>query len=273
MARSLNRIIIIFLLFAGYKPLAQNSRPSDNDYQTREEFKKFHRRAVKVTSWQIQNLKFGAIVIRLQNDQRKIDGYLKIGDVGSAQLVKAQAQYRNKAIIHSALQQIDFCKVYFMYSQNSDTVLAGKRNNVFIDSSLKIQENIVMNEKFYLILEEDFLYQSSIGFVKEDSAKFAVERGHTNGSKPFLFKNKYGHQLKNPFPFKCGTNLFFIRKVMVRERVDLEGQKSQSVKFRTVDAYKYYSSIFGNTNMKLYSFYQSSQGQQVSDPELKPFLY
>lgn len=253
--------------------IAQEQRSSDKDYHNREEFKKYHRRAVKVASWQIQNLKFGAIVIRLQNDQRKIDGYLKVGDKKSAELVMAEAQYRNRSIIYSALGQIDFCKVYFMYSQSSDSLLGGKRNNIFIDSTLKVQQNIVMNENFYVILEEDFLYQSSIGFVKEDSAKYAVERGYSNGTKPFLFKNKYGHQLKNPFPYKCGTNLFFIRKLFVRERVELEGEKAQSVKFRTRDAYKYYSSIFGNTNIRLYNFYQRSQGEQVNDPELKPFLY
>ncbi|MBK6523656.1 MAG: hypothetical protein KBG47_01850 [Bacteroidia bacterium] len=273
MALLLNRIIIIFLLFTCYKTLAQNKRPSDNDYQTREEFKKFHRRAIKVGSWQIQNLKFGAIVIRLQNDKRKVDGYLKVGDERSAIQVQAEAQYRNRSIISAALSQIDFCKVYFIFSQSSDSLLAGKRNDMFVDSTLKVQSSIVMNEKFYVLLEEDFLYLTSIGFVKEDSAKYAVERGHTNGNKPFLFKNKYGHQLKSPFPYKCSTNLFFIKKVMVRERVELEQGKSQSVKFRTVNAYKYYSSIFGNTNIKLYNFYQSSEGQQVSDPELKPFLY
>jgi hypothetical protein len=273
MALSLNRILLILILFLWNGVFAQDQRSSDKDYQNSEEFKKFRRRSIKVSSWQIQNLKFGAIVIRLQNDQRKVDGYLKIGDKKSAALVQAESQYRNRSIISAALSQLDFCKVYFMFSQNSDSLLAGKRNNIFIDSTLKVQQNIIMNEKFYVILEEDFLYQTSIGFVKEDSAKYAVERGYTNGSKPFIFKNKYGHQLKNPFPFKCSTNLFFIRKVVVRERVELEGEKPQSVKLRTVDAYKYYSSIFGSTIIRLNNFYQSSQGEQVNDPELKPFLY
>jgi hypothetical protein len=273
MVRSLNRIFLIVILFVWNASFAQEERSSDKDYQNTEEFKRFRRRSLKVSSWQIQNLKFGAIVIRLQNDQRKIDGYLKVGDKKSAALVLAEAQYRNRSIIYAALSQLDFCKVYFIFSQNSDSLLAGKRSNVFIDSSLKVQPNIVMYEKFYVILEEDFLYQTSIGFVKEDSAKYAVERGYTNGSKPFIFKNKYGHQLKTPFPYKCSTNLFFIKKVVVRERVELPGEVPKTVKFRTVDAYKYYGSVFGNTVMQLNNFYQKNQGEQIDDPELKPFLY
>src|SRR5690606_7913607 len=39
-------------------------------------------------------------------------------------------------------------------------------------------------------------------FVPEDSAKFVTEHGNPTLEMAVVLKNKYGHQLKKPFPYR-----------------------------------------------------------------------
>jgi len=76
-----------------------------------------------------------------------------------------------------------------------------------------VDPKISMSEDFYLIAETDDLYNSSIGFVKEDSARFVSEKGSKSSTEAeIVIKNKYGHQLKKPFPY-CSYEIAFIKAI------------------------------------------------------------
>jgi hypothetical protein len=68
--------------------------------------------------------------------------------------------------------------------------------------SLMYSINVEMKEEFYLIAERDYAYNSSIGYVKEDTARFVFESGNPIKERAIVLKNKYGHQLKAPFPYE-----------------------------------------------------------------------
>jgi hypothetical protein len=114
--------------------------------------------------------------------------------------------------------------VYFIYGGSSDSLRNGTRSGIFLDSNLNVNRSLTMNEKFYLLAETDYVYNSSIGFVPEDSAMKVTERGNPSSAEfPIVVKNKYGHQLKNPFPYSVSRVIF--SKSMPVVEVNLNGQR------------------------------------------------
>jgi hypothetical protein len=277
MVRLLNNFFLVtLLLMQAFVALSQSDRTSDKDFQNKEQFKKFNKRSSSVASWQIQNLKYGAVVVRLQNNKRKIDAYTKVGDLKNAIRVQAETQYHNRLIVRSFLNKFDFCKVYFIYAQNSDTLLNGARTSIFLDSTLKVNHSITMNESFYLIIEEDLVYASSIGFVKEDTAKYQVEKGSSHGYPKLVFKNKYGHQLKPPFPVHERGNMYlFVKRIQVRENIKTADGKDETITFlpERKNTYKVISEGVMGINASLHMYYDRSKGDQITDQSLTPFLY
>jgi hypothetical protein len=251
-------------------------KDTEKDYQDKKGFEKFGKRSAQVSAWQIQNLKFGALVVRLQNNQRKIDAYRKMGDNENLHETIARTQFLNKMIIYSILKEVDFCKVYFIYAQSSDSLLKGKKQGIFLDSTLKVNPNITMNENYYVLMESDYVYNSSIGFVKEDSARKVSETGPQTVYAPFVIKNKYGHQLKDPFPFYT-NKMTPLKKSQFTAVEQIEPEPgifkniTLNLKREYSEAYwRYYSA---SINYNLRHFYEKNAGFQLQDANLKPFLY
>lgn len=285
MALSLNKYwSVCFALVLSLSSFSQKEDPkllddrkdSEKDYQDKKGFEKFKKRSAQVSAWQIQNLKFGAIVVRLQNNQRKIDAYKKIGDKNNLYETMAKTQFLNKMMIRSILKEVDFCKVYFIYAQSSDSLLKGKKQGLFLDSTLKIDPNITMAENFYVLMETDYVYNSSIGFVKEDSARKVSESGSQTVLAPFVIKNKYGHQLKDPFPFYTNKMTPLKKSQFTTvEKIEVEPGEFKDV---TLDLKREYSETYWrfystNINYNLQRFYERNAGVQIKDASLKPFLY
>lgn len=275
MVLSLNRFLLVLFVLSSLVSKAQEERTGDKDYHD-DTFKKYGKRAGQIAAWQIQNLKFGALVVRLQTNQRKIEAYRKIGQEKQALEVIAQTQFYNKLIIKAFNKKFDFCKVYFIYANCSDSLLKGVRQGIFVDTTLSVNPSIVMNEKFYILAERDRVYNSSIGFVKEDTAKYVSESGNSSIEAAMVLKNKYGHQLKSPFPFyikksyrKSSSFYIQVGSFQIDPGVfkEIEFSLSKDIKPEKQEFY------LGQLNDALYKFYARAQGTQVSDPALKPFLY
>jgi len=254
----------------------QERKDSEKDFQSKKDFKKYSKKAVQVSAWQIQNLKFGALVVRLQNNKRKIEAYRKVGNEKAARETIARTQYLNKVVMRSFLDKYDFSKVYFIYAQSSDSLLKGIRQGIFIDTTLKVNTSIVMNETYYLLEEPDYVYNSTIGFVKEDSAKLVTEAGARTIYAPIVIKNKYGHQLKDPFPFY--TNQFnYVKNEIFKVKcpVEISDGVYEDV---VLELNKEYSNKLWNYYVEtitknIHGFYERYAGLQLKDPNLKPFLY
>lgn len=277
MVQPLNKyLVLILIVISAISFSAQEKELKyEQDYH-KNDFKKFKKRAEMLASWQIQNLKFGALVVRFQNNQKKIDACRKIGDKAMEDKIIAETQFYIKLMMRAYTEEFNFCKVYFIYSQSSDSLLKGVKKGIFIDSTLTINNTIEMSENFYILAEKDYVYNSSIGFIKEDSAKYVVESGNRTIDVSVVLKNKFGHQLKSPFPYY--VNRSFLNSSSKYDLnykfTDADGKTKDIVLTLSKDITLAKQKIYiQELNDRLHRFYRSNQGQQITDPSIKPFLY
>jgi hypothetical protein len=205
----------------------------------------------------------------------------------------------NISIMRSFIYNYDFSKVYFIYSSSSDTLLNGARSNIFLDTSLSVNPSITMNEKFYILAESDRVYNSSIGFVPEDSARIVRERGNaTSASFPIVLKNKYGHQLKKPFPYVTSRKLILNKKTYVlsisingitipfnvgefaapgeKPVTYNSGGSTLALNIPRIFTYDVYSMHVSQLNENLIAFFQRNPApneRSLQFGDAKPFLY
>ena len=194
--------LALLVCFAAALKAQSVSETNSKDYKDAKTHEKFRKRRMAVSAWQINQLKQGALVVRLKTSSHLINGLKKRGEDIQAEKARIEQLAINKNYMRAFLEKYTFSKVYFIYSNSSDSLLKGARSGIFVDTTMKVNPAITMSEKFYLLAETDFIYNSSIGFVPEDSASAVVEQGNPSSSEaPVIVKNKYGHQLKDPFPF------------------------------------------------------------------------
>ncbi len=283
----LNRCFFILLFFfakglfyAQKKPVSiQERETTEKDYRSKDEFKKYGKYNTQIAAWQIQNLKFGALVVRFQSNRRKIEAFRKQGNSEAENKVRAETQYYTKLMMRAYMDEFNFCKVYFMYAEYSDSLLKGARKGIFLDTTLSLDNTIEMKEQFYLIAEKDYVYNSSIGLIKEDTAKYVYETGNPAFQAPVVLKNKYGHQLKNPFPFYVNRTVFKsgnTHKINFKY-IGIDGDKELEKtmvltipKELTLERQRYY---IADLNEKLQSFYLQSQYKQATLPNISWYLY
>lgn len=231
-------LVTVFLLFAGFDLQAQTTRvQQDADYKDPNTHEKFRKRRLAVSAWQINQLKQGALVVRLNTGRMLIDALKRQGLDDEAEKARLEQAAINKNIILAYTERYTFSKVYFLPSNFSDTLLKGARSGIFVDSTLNVDPSITMQENFYLLAEGDYVYNSSIGFVPEDSAMAVVERGNPSSVYfPIVIKNKYGHQLKAPFPYSTNKNIYLKTGPVVF--VNLEGKSIPFVVQRDRELWK-----------------------------------
>lgn len=269
----LNKIATIALLMVFSFLNGQDKNESvynPKDYKDNSQFKHFYNRRFDVAKWQINQLKNGALLVRLHNNKTLLDGLRKMGKADMATQKEYEMLAINKNIMLAFKKHYTFSPVYFFFSSNSDTLLNGARSGIFLDTNLTVDPTIILKEKFYLLAEKDDVYNSSIGFVREDTARFVKEIGNPSKEASMVIKNKYGHQLKDPFPFYVvskstvtGTPVVYIKVGVAIIPVNLE--KKQRLERHYV--------YVANLNKYLQSFYTKNKDYQATDPDVKPFLY
>jgi hypothetical protein len=266
MVRLLSSIILVVISFE-FSSAQSNSYIKD--YKNREQFKDFFYRRKEISKWQITQLKTGAIMVRLRTNARLIDELRKSGKSQEA-LLKEKATFQtNKTIVRAYLKNYTFSKVYFFYSDKSDTLMKGTRSGIFLDSNLTIDPKIIFNEHFYLLVDRDACYNSSVGFVEQDSAEFVKESGNLERDCIILLKTKYGHQLKPPFPYKINGvfyDMYFSPSNTSDKNYDPDEDPLMKRQNKMLNCVKKF-------NIKLTRYYESNKNYTLSDPELKPFLY
>jgi len=278
-----------------------------DDYKDKKQFEKFMKKRKVISAWQINELKTGALVVKLKTNKNLIDELEKQGKKDLAEQKRLETYIINKNLMQAFRDNFDFCKVYFIYSSANDSLLNAVRKGIFLDSTLKPNASIEMNEKYYLLAERDYVYNSSIGFVPEDSARSVRERGNPSGDQAeAVIKNKYGHQLKKPFPYVCGYgnksvfDLAFVKEVPQHyylrgddieyniDKTQLQDMKNSTAReFKKAPggsktfmldkqhAYEIVSMKVNKFNEDMVSFYKGNPKpeQDKIDKDLLPFLY
>jgi hypothetical protein len=311
MALRLNKIIVCWILaltVAVSFSQEELQRLNDKEYKDKEQFDHFASRRRTIAAWQIAQLKEGALVVRLKTNHLLVEALLKQGRTQQAEEKRIQTMAANRNTMRAYMDHYNFSKVYFIYSHSSDSLLKGTRSNIFLDTTLRVNPSIVMTEKFYLIAERDDAYNSSIGFVPEDSATLVREQGNAVREMAVIVKNKYGHQLKRPFPYyepdrpgarsDEGSTVFLYRgSDAIAFRIDKDGRvmslrseknpaASEAIPFNYREeilvtnipkylTYRRLSLSIQNFNANLYGFARGGMyiNPNTIDPALKPFLY
>jgi len=296
MGQWLNRAISIFLFFifsAQIISSQENSNSKNEDYKDQDQFKNFYKRRKLIGAWQINQLKTGALVVRLKTNKKQIEALNARGQTKQAQDKALETYVINKNTMRAYLNNYNFSKLYFILSSSSDSLLNGARTGIFLDTNLQVDPTIKMAEGFYLIAERDYSYNSSIGFVTQDSANFVKERGNPVREMGVVIKNKYGHQLKAPFPYiikdKVVTALVpFVLPITVIKYVFQLIEEQQEFKKQHANAsdvingnidkqlsYPNLAIIVSQLNINLREYYQATPPPDLSrvDPEIKKFLY
>lgn len=318
MAPTLNKIITLAFVLCSFAGTSQQQVSDNNkgnnkdvhnaaDYKDPEQFEKFRKRRMSIANWQINELKKnGAIVVRLKTNKTLINDLIAQGKTDLA-AEKEKEQYVINANTYAAYKDyLKFCKVYFIFSNSSDSLLNGARSGIFLDSTLKVDPSITMNEKFYLLAERDYGYNSSIGFVAEDTARKVVEAGNPVKEMAVVLKNKYGHQLKQPFPYAVKEKNFMdalfdipvttsgtvgkdmkisytINRTYLADIKDKDAGKpvkqkttgNTTAKIKKQFTYEKLALAVDELNDELERFYRSSPKMEEDkmDPSVKPFLY
>lgn len=179
-----------------------NSVKDYPDYKDQESHKKFYKRRKAVASWQAEQLKKGALVVVLKTNQLLLNELKKRNQRDLVFKKSLELYIENKNLMFGFIDGYKFSKIYFVYSNSVDSLRKGLRNGIFLDTNLKVNPNIVMNEEYYLLLQGgSFVANSTIGFVKEDTAKYVTEHGISKPCDCYALSNKYGHQVYAPMPY------------------------------------------------------------------------
>ena len=277
------------------------------DYKDPKQHERFHKRSAVVGSWQINKLKGGAVVVRLKTNSLLIDALRKAGKNDLANKKQLETYAINKNTMFAYMDKLTFCKVYFISSNYSDSLLHGTRKGVFLDTNLKIDPSIEMKEDFYLIAERDYGYNSSIGFVPEDSASKTSETGNAVRMMSVVLKNKYGHQLKPPFPYRIPerssnaayrlpitidkldggiqeVSYFFVNKKYLSDLKDSAGKPdspkqiiagNSSVELNKTELYEKIATAIEQLNDQLKKYFKDCSGFSLESvpADMRPFLY
>ena len=146
---------------------------------------------------QIQKLKTGALLIRLQTNQHLIDYYTQNNNEKSQEIKQKQIK-DNEDIMRTFHNEWSLCPVYFFYSNSSKEILNNDFKNVFNHQKEKLNNSELNN------LKNNFL----IGYLGKDlgSLKFNA----------LILKNSDFSKIKAPLPRYVRTYKglwFFSRKL------------------------------------------------------------
>lgn len=297
MALKLNNWFCIVFVLAAVSLLAQEDptvRNNEREYKDGEQFEKFRRRRRTISAWQINQLREGALVVKLKTNNLVVNALEKNGDSKEAEVKRLEAAGINVNMMRAFRNYFNFCKLYFIYSQQGDSLLKGVRRGIFLDSSLQVDPAIEMTESYYMLAETDRLYNSTIGFVPEDSARIVIEKGTPTTQEPYIvIKNKYGHQLNKPFPYfskiKAGletaaaVTYIYVKGERIPFNVVVVNKRRNAITFnhngdrievfiQKQYIYERLSLTVQNLDYELKAFYQSNPEPRVRD-DMKPFLY
>lgn len=154
----------------------------------------------------LRNLKNGSVIVRLKTNQKSVDAYRKSGRNDIAVKIEADRKKQNEKLYLSFRNNFSFCKVYFIYSGETDELREGN-NRIFLNQHLEHDSSIAFKDTNFVFCElgsaESF---SKFGSPeKHDNvvpARTSTSPATTSG---LVFFDKNLQQLFRPFPYIEGV--------------------------------------------------------------------
>lgn len=239
--------------------LSVNYRINTNSNQPQSE----RRIRKNITRKQINNLKDGALLVRLKTSEPKIAALKKMGFPEEAEDVRKQQKIENQSLIQAMKAYYDFSEVRFFFSYRSKDVRKRSFEGIFVNDSLQEDSSIVLHNSKHVFtaefakLEEDTaMYFSHYEWVS--TGNFAMVRVpvyYGPGGNTFLalvVKDQHFRQLHRPFPYYSRAS--FIAK----KQHPGHGFFYLPIQLFSPSSYK---ECVGNLNNKLHRFYQKNSSK------------
>ncbi|MDA0199793.1 MAG: hypothetical protein OT643_13590 [Bacteroidetes bacterium] len=225
-------ISIIAILFFGTCFCGQLCLSQTNTLQppavqkTIPQFADMRKNANSFAQYQINNLKDGgAILVRLSTRQKTINAMLKQGLNERAAAFALETEQKNLQIAAQIKNHIDFCPVYFFYSDDTEQLLLGKRTGFLRNALLELDTNLIVPD-FYVVLERGPVYAKDASyFDKPDQAVTGEFNLPNTTAKPYtqhvlirdalVFKDASLVQMAPPFPYYRTTG--FTKKALAQK--------------------------------------------------------
>lgn len=227
-------IILVFLLIIHTTGIAQKTQTNKNKVS-------FRKQNVSISKEQINQLKNGALLIRLKTKMNSIAALKKIGkNKLAAKVEKNQADY-NLSIISAFRANFNFCPTYFFFSGFSTNIRERQFNKVVFlndsllpDTTLKFKKTSFLTAEFGTIQQDTAKYFSHYSY--EPNAKLSVKRvknyygGPNMGFAALIINSDKFVQLRRPFPYYVRTF----------ESLPIERSVNKAVRKMNKKLYKYY---------------------------------
>ncbi|MDF2436423.1 MAG: hypothetical protein K0Q95_799 [Bacteroidota bacterium] len=99
---------------------------------------------------EILMLKNGALLIKLKTSENAINGLISAGRTAEAEKLREEQLSKNKEIAQAFTEQITFCKTYFFYSANTNSIKNGDFGSLMNGG---LEKDSTFNTINYLIAE------------------------------------------------------------------------------------------------------------------------
>lgn len=187
----------------------------------------------------LRTLRNGAVIVRLKTNQKSVDAYRNAGKNNIADRIQADRQKQNEKMYQAFGRSFLFCKVFFIYANETKLFLEGNRK-IFLNTNLQHDATIVFSDTNFVFCEYGSVESFSKFHDYEPIYISAAERsaysnvtsyGNISGGIPYIdprkakildtlpiqtstspattsglfFSDKNLNQLHRPFPFVEGV--------------------------------------------------------------------
>jgi hypothetical protein len=204
----MKKILIALLLFST-SATSQETLPKEKKIS-------YRKRMDALAEGQINQLKGGVLLVRLQTKKNSLEALRKHGNYEKANLIeKKQAAY-NLSIVKAFRTNFDFCPTYFFFSDYSTNVIDDQidkvvflNDSLFADTTIKFNNKAIFTAEFGTIEQDTAKYLSHYSY--EPNANMSLKRvsnyygGSNMGFGALIIKSDKFIQLSNPFPYYVRT--------------------------------------------------------------------
>jgi hypothetical protein len=177
----------------------------------------------------IKEIEGGVLLVRLNFRQRQIDYLNSRQDSSGAEAVRKKAMRVNKKIATAFSEKFDFCTVYFFGRSDSKHLKNQDFDSLtFYDLSFNKTDSSVVQKDNYLIgefgrVKDDtvYYYSDNVPDTANDKSESKTYYGGTkNGREAFVIMDRQFQQIRKPFPYFIGLEVFLSEGV--RFKIALE---------------------------------------------------
>lgn len=155
---------------------------------------------------QIENLKSGALIVRLRVNSKKVAAYQSVGNDELANKLIEKQRQRNFEMMAAFISNFDYCPVYFIYANDYIYLNDGLKKGFFVGENLEVDTSIVLNELNYFYCDFGTVYQQALANQTDGNTKMVTSTPMLQ--EALVIKNKQLTQLLDPFPFYAKVRFY-----------------------------------------------------------------